>query len=171
MMFKSVLSMVATLLAATVSAKSADANGAVSGVRMAKKEASVAMVNQTITPADGWQLFQFTNVGYNSSTRFIINNTVPVIVQYTDLYYVGDSFYMYVNDGPGASGKWMGMNSTALSTTNATFAFLNGSWSTGCLVLASVPPGGSPNSIVLGANESPFTGGAAALRVLNGSSC
>lgn len=163
--------MVATLLAATVSAKSADANGAMGGLRMAKRDAAVAMTNQTITPADGWQLFQFTNVGYNASTRFLINNSAPVAVQYTDLYYIGDSFYMYVNDGIGGSGRWMGMNSTAMSTTNATFAYNSGLWSTGCLVLPAVNASNGLNSIILGANESPFTGGAAALRVVNNATC
>lgn len=173
-MLKSVISVVAALLAATVSGKSAEANGATGGLRMAREEVNnAAMANQTVVPGDGWHIFKFTNVGYNATPSFVINNTASVVAaEYTDLYYVGDSFYMYVNGDVGASGTWMNSSSTANTTSNPDFAFASGLWSRGCVLLPQVLPGDAPNVITLSPLQSPFTGGAAAFRVLaNVTSC
>lgn len=172
-MLKSVISVVATLLAATVSGKAAEANGADSGLRMARKEANAAIVDQVVVPGDGWHIFKFSNVGYNATPRFIINNTQSMVAaMYTDLYYVGDSFYMYVNGDVGASGKWMNTSSTANSTSNPDVAYASGLWSRGCVMLPQVLPGDGPNSVTLSPLQSPFTGGAAAFRVVaNVTSC
>lgn len=119
----------------------------------------------TLTLDANWTLFQFGNSGTNVSTKFIVNSANVTSLLITDLYWVGDSFSIYVNDSVIGSSCLVEPN-TLMIAYDPTLAYLYGPWSGHCFVL---PPGQS--IITVGVNQSPFTGGAAAIQALSTLAC
>jgi hypothetical protein len=155
MLFKSVLLSALALFASNVRA---EVNGAED---IDEAEANVIV---PLTLDADWTLFRFGNGGTNVSTIFQVNATA-FSLQLTDLYFVGDSFAYYVNDNYLGS-TCMVNPDMMLSTTDADYAYSRNPylWSRGCMFVA---PGPTLNNITIHMNQSPFTGGIAAIRVVS----
>lgn len=115
----------------------------------------------------GWHKFNFGNSGTNVSTTFRFNNTFGdfTSIFITDLYYPGDSFAVYVDDSYLGS-SCLKRSTECTSTECPNVAFNSSVWSSHCFTVA-----GGAHEMVIGVNQSPFTGGRAAVKVVDGARC
>jgi len=115
-----------------------------------------------------WTNFPFENVGINSTSTFTFNATTSGVFLITDLFWIGDSFAVYMN-GSYVGSTCLVNNSTANTTTNPNVAYNQTPvlWSYHCF---AVIPG--VTTYVISPNQSPFTAGVASVMILfNGTTC